>query len=293
MDILKIRRRALEDKQKAEAHRDAPPPATSSTSSRSSPPPPAGGQSYEEAVTLPPGPALPPLDEEDIEPAPRPSRRAPASATEPPQRTTPRRSPKPARPRAEAHEEDPLRALDPLGEFLARYDAEVVEEELFDAREVETEHRKRFLAFDLNGEGYALSILDVREILKAVVVTQVPRAPSGVLGVLSKRGVVMPVVDLAAILGLRPLDKRLVSSQRILTVGRGPRTCGFRVDRVYGVVSLPPSAIGPVPAGLEQRTHGVLSGLARTDTRYYTLLEVDALLDFLLALAEPNTRAAG
>ena len=176
-------------------------------------------------------------------------------------------------------------AADPLRDFLACYDegGDTVALASSDGAAVVEEDR-RFLSFDLGGEAYAASIMDVREILKVVTPTEVPRAPREVLGVLSKRGVVMPVIDLAAVLGLRAPDRTLSRDQRVLVVGDGQRVLGLRVDRVHQVVRLPARALEDVPASLGNKGAHMLLGLgrARTDAsdegRLLILLDIDAVL---------------
>lgn len=188
----------------------------------------------------------------------------------------------------------PAEDVDPLVDFLARYD------EGGDSTEVAgfvpaaaTEEEKRFLSFDLAGEPYAASIMDIREILKVSALTEVPRAPAEILGVLSKRGVVMPVVDLAASIGLRAPDGRLSIEQRILVVGDGDRVCGLRVDRVREVVRLGRQNVEEVPPSLGLRQAQMLTGLGKAGDRMLILLDVDAVLADLatkvgLAPTEPR-----
>ena len=47
---------------------------------------------------------------------------------------------------------------------------------------------REFLAFDLANERYALPLSCVREIMRVPAVTEVPRGPEEVLGVISARG---------------------------------------------------------------------------------------------------------
>jgi purine-binding chemotaxis protein CheW len=187
-----------------------------------------------------------------------------------------------------------LREDDPLGYFLAYYDAELEDLDDDDKPAVVSESSlRRFLAFDLAHEAYAVSILDVREILKTYAVTQVPRAPRSVLGVLSKRGVVMPVIDLAAALGLREPDPRMRSEQRILVVGDGDEVVGLRVDRVHAVVRIPSDTVEAVPGGLGARSAHLLSGLGRVGEQLYILLDVTAFLGHLHGSIEPDVVSAG
>lgn len=176
-------------------------------------------------------------------------------------------------------------ASDPLRDFLCAYDDGDQVPALSSAEGAPVaEEERRFLSFDLGGEAYAASIMDVREILKTVTPTEVPRAPSEVLGVLSKRGLVMPVIDLAAVLGLRAPDRTLSRDQRVLVVGDGQRVLGLRVDRVHQVVRLPVRALEEVPASLGNKGAHLLLGLGRPraeageQARLLILLDIDAVL---------------
>ena len=62
---------------------------------------------------------------------------------------------------------------------------------------------REYLAFEVGAEHYALPLPCVREIVRVPAVTEVPRAPSHVLGVISVRGAVTTVFDLRIKLRLR------------------------------------------------------------------------------------------
>src|SRR5258706_15153246 len=55
----------------------------------------------------------------------------------------------------------------------------------------------QLLTFLLAGDSYAGSILRVREIIECEEVTRVPNVPPSIRGVITLRGAVVPVVDLA------------------------------------------------------------------------------------------------
>ena len=175
---------------------------------------------------------------------------------------------------------------DPLYDFLARYDDSANVRAGDDVTDARQSSRARYLAVALANEAYALSIHEVREILKLTVVTPVPRARDFVLGVLNKRGVVMPVFDLAACMGLRKASAETTRAQRVLVVGDGAQTCGLRVDAVYGVVEIPSSVIENVPSGLAHHEH-LLRGIGRIDGRLYVVLDTEAYLGELSTLLGP------
>jgi len=94
--------------------------------------------------------------------------------------------------------------------------------------------RLEVLAFEVAGETYALPIDAVTEIVLPRAVTPLPRTPDFVLGVVSLRGAVVPVVDLPRRLGLTCSEPSRGS--RILVLRDGEDRMGFWVDRVQGVL---------------------------------------------------------
>lgn len=89
------------------------------------------------------------------------------------------------------------------------------------------------LSFELAGEAYALPLHRVREILRPPPITEVPRAPAAVLGVISVRGRVTTVVDLRRRLSLP--EALHGNRTRILLADSGEETIGLLVDAVLKV----------------------------------------------------------
>jgi purine-binding chemotaxis protein CheW len=113
----------------------------------------------------------------------------------------------------------------------------------------------RACAFTLGGHRFAVDVTEAREVVVFDGVTPLPLAPSFVLGLANLRGTVMPVVDLAPLLGL---PAREVKGQTLgLVLGHGPWTAAAAVDAVLGLEPLlaregdgeaPPAGGGPFAA---------------------------------------------
>ena len=56
---------------------------------------------------------------------------------------------------------------------------------------------QQYLTFMIAGEEYAVSLLKVKEIIEYDTVTEIPKTPQWVRGVINLRGNVVPVIDLA------------------------------------------------------------------------------------------------
>ena len=91
--------------------------------------------------------------------------------------------------------------------------------------------------FRVGGEDYAIDVMRVREIIRPLPVTPVPRAPSFVEGVIRLRGEVVPIVDVRRRFGL-PVGPP-GRGTRFVIVHVAGRRLGLVVDEVCEVVRLP------------------------------------------------------
>jgi chemotaxis signal transduction protein len=84
-------------------------------------------------------------------------------------------------------------------------------------------------------EAHALPVEDVLEVAEVGEITPLPGASAAIVGVWNMRGQVVPVVDLAAVLGLRGAH----SPERLVIVEHAQLTAALAVDRIVGVEDLP------------------------------------------------------
>jgi chemotaxis signal transduction protein len=87
----------------------------------------------------------------------------------------------------------------------------------------------------IGNEHYALPIENVLEVAVLGDVTAIPGAQSSLLGVINRDGQLLPVVDLASVIGA-PSSGR---ADRLLIVDDGRRRAGLLVDAVVDVCSTP------------------------------------------------------
>jgi purine-binding chemotaxis protein CheW len=172
----------------------------------------------------------------------------------------------------------------PFDEFFYRPDEEAPELPSLGvvaspAPAAEPEHAplEELLTFRLGAEEYAVKIDQVREVLKTPPITEVPRAPAQILGVITVRGEVVAVFDPRRRLGLPPAR---VSEQsgRVIIVDAGDGPCGLLVDAVASVVRLKPGTIEPCPQGIGGASADCLAGIGRERDRLFTVLDLGVLL---------------
>ncbi len=138
--------------------------------------------------------------------------------------------------------------------------------------------RVMYLAFVLAGESYAVPISNVAEILRPPPITEVPRAPSIVRGVISVRGKLVTVADLRR--RFRLPEAHFDAKTRILLAEAGTgEQVGLLVDEVQQVWRLAPEEIEPASVlGGEQAPH--IAGVGRPEPGVLLiLLELRPILE--------------
>lgn len=105
----------------------------------------------------------------------------------------------------------------------------------------------QLVSFDVAGQEYAVAIEDVQEIVQMPdEIVQVPHAQPHVLGIMTLRQRLLPLVSLRRMFALpaRAADEQ----SRIVVVSIGDAAVGVVMDSVNEVLRVPLSAVEPVPA---------------------------------------------
>ena len=136
------------------------------------------------------------------------------------------------------------------------------------------------LCFRVANEEYAIDIMDIKEIIKPREVTEVPRVPAFVRGILSLRGNIIPIFDMRLRLGLD--DGARSERERIIVVKRGSGFCGIVVDEVVQVVRIPAAGLEAPPVVLEGMDREFVVAIGRVSDRMLILLDMEKVLDINL-----------
>ena len=125
---------------------------------------------------------------------------------------------------------------------------------------------RQLVVFSLGDEEYALPIADVHEIIRYTEPRSVASSVGWIRGVISLRGKIVPVYDLAARLG----DARHPDHppQKIVIVESAERMAGVIVDDVAEVLTVDCDSVEPVPSAADVS----IDGIARIEDRLIVLL---------------------
>jgi purine-binding chemotaxis protein CheW len=128
----------------------------------------------------------------------------------------------------------------------------------------------------VQGGDYAVPINRVQEIVRVPEITRVPHAQPGVEGVINLRGRVLPVVDLAARLGLGITER--ARSARVVVVDGGTESIGLLVDGVSEVLRVSASDVEPPSPTTTGGGPTAVLGVAKLGERLVLLLDLEAAL---------------
>jgi purine-binding chemotaxis protein CheW len=160
---------------------------------------------------------------------------------------------------------------------------------------------QQYLTFMIGAEEYAVSLLKVKEIIEYDTITEVPKTPEWVRGVINLRGSVVPVIDLAVKFRQAPSVAGKITCIVITEVEcEGEATVmGVMADSVRQVIDLKPEEIEEPPSFGTRVKVDYLLGMARAGKKFCLILDTekvlstDELLELPDSVAEPENLEPG
>lgn len=138
------------------------------------------------------------------------------------------------------------------------------------------EASEHLATFFLAGEEYGVDVRLVQEIIRVSAITQVPRAPGFIKGVINLRGRIIPVVDLKRKLSLGDVEPS--RQARIVVVKVRDRLIGLLVDGASQVLKVPVSTIEPAPEEVVEIDANFIRGVAKLEKRLIILMDLPKIL---------------
>ena len=151
--------------------------------------------------------------------------------------------------------------------------------------------RERCISVTVAGVLYGLPLEDVQEVIGMRALTRVFHAPAAVAGVTSLRGEVLPVLDLAVLLGHPPGGAGATADARIVVVREKAgkkRRAGLRVDALGPLREVPDDGLAPPPSTLSSAAAELVVGVI-PDAPPCSVLSLKSVLDshLLTSVAAP------
>ncbi len=136
-----------------------------------------------------------------------------------------------------------------------------------------------YLSFKLGEEEFAAHVGKVLNILEMTKITEVPKAPEYMKGVINLRGTVLPVIDTRIKFGMTPTEYTTNTCIIVLDIEVDNETIqvGALVDAVQAVLEIDKTKIMPPPSIGSKYRSEFIEGVASIDEKFIMILNMDAV----------------
>lgn len=139
------------------------------------------------------------------------------------------------------------------------------------------------LEFTLNGSSFAIPIEQTREALRNTLpLTFVPGLPAPYRGIVNIRGEIVPVIDLAMLLGLQQSREEL---HVLIVLAEGEKVVAFACAGIRRIRNLPRNALQQHPAAQNSRVTQCSAGMG---PHGLVLLDPKAMFSILETAVQKN-----
>ncbi len=138
-----------------------------------------------------------------------------------------------------------------------------------------------YLTFSIGVEHFALNVGKVINILEMQTITEVPKSPVYMSGVINLRGEVLPVIDSKLKLGLGKIETSANTCILVIEAENKKKTIRFGaiVDAVHEVLEIEDKKILPPPAMGESFETDLITGVVEDNEKFIMILDINRLLE--------------
>jgi len=146
--------------------------------------------------------------------------------------------------------------------------------------------------FEVKEQIYALEVAAVREIVRIQEITPLPNAPALIEGVIDLRGAVVPVIDLAKLLGRGTADAGMLA--RIVVLETDGLVLGLQVDAATDVLTIDAARLEDVPELAAQAGYDAVRHVVRrAGESPVMVLSLETLIESVYRSALPSQADQG
>lgn len=138
------------------------------------------------------------------------------------------------------------------------------------------EQAEKYIIFDLKGIEYGINVQQVLSIERIQEITEVPRTPKFIKGVINLRGEIVPIIDLKERLHLS--ETEYTEQTRILIVSVDDIQVGLIVDAATDVMDIQQTDIEAVSESIGDIDEDCLLGVIKREERLVVLLRLEQVL---------------
>ena len=136
-------------------------------------------------------------------------------------------------------------------------------------------NKMEILLFSLGSEEkFGINVFKVKEVCPAVKITRTPNMPRGVEGIVSLRGLVMPVLNMASFMGIDSVEKH----QTMMVAEYNNHILGFLVESVDRIIRVDWDKVRATEGMLSDKSARITAITELADGTLISILDVEQIL---------------
>jgi purine-binding chemotaxis protein CheW len=129
--------------------------------------------------------------------------------------------------------------------------------------------------FRVANDFYAISVLEVQEVIRCQNLTTIPCAPNFIKGLINLRGQIVTAFSLRTLFGLSEYDH---TNYMNIIVKCQDSLYALMVDEILDVMDLPKSTFSKTPENLDDKIRNYISGVYKLENKLVSTLDLDKVL---------------
>ncbi len=137
-------------------------------------------------------------------------------------------------------------------------------------------HAREFMSFRVGTQKFCVDVMAVKEVRNWSPATLLPRAPSYLRGVINLRGIILPIVDIGALLNFSPSET--TEDHVIIVVWVQKKLVGLLVDAVCDLIAVTDGAVETTSDLTGEAIHSLVKELISVDGEVLGLIALDRVM---------------
>lgn len=134
---------------------------------------------------------------------------------------------------------------------------------------------KQLCGFKIKGDYYAVSVLDVQEVIKPHSLTPVPLSPDYVKGLINLRGQIVTSISLRR---LFKMDDAAEADHMNIIVRSGDSLYALMVDEILDVIDVEEQTYENIPDTINEEIKKYINGVHKLENHLLILLDLEKVL---------------
>lgn len=130
--------------------------------------------------------------------------------------------------------------------------------------------------FKVDRDFYAISVLEVQEVIRKQNLTRIPSAPNFIKGLINLRGQIVTAFSLRTLFGLPEVGSENYMN---IIVRSGDSLYALMVDEILDVMDVPQTRFEKTPDNLDDKIRQYISGVYKLDGKLLSTLDLEKLLN--------------